>query len=424
MSHSPGTTAIDWAKAAYAKLGVDVDAVLVAMQKISLSIPCWQGDDVGGFEHTGAALSGGGIAVTGAFPGKARCPDELRQDAEFAFGLIPGKHRFNLHAIYGDFSRGFLDRDAITIQNFEPWIAWASRIGIALDFNPTLFSHPKAADNFTLTHPNDAIRSFWIEHVKHCRTIAAEIGRRLGSPCVNNLWIPDGFKDLPVDRIGYRQRLVDSLDVIYKEKLPANCVRDSVEGKLFGIGAESFTVGSHDFYLGYAVKNGLMLCMDTGHFHPTESVADKISSTLLCMDEILIHMSRPVRWDSDHVCILDESVTTIAEEIVRAEAISRVHVALDYFDGSINRVGAWVIGARSVLKAFLMALLQPHSILKEMERSGKYFERLALLEELKSMPWGAVWNQFCKINHVPRGNKWIAAVSKYERDVQAPRSRT
>eukprot|EP01105_Mastigella_eilhardi_P013337 TRINITY_DN3033_c0_g2_i1.p1 TRINITY_DN3033_c0_g2~~TRINITY_DN3033_c0_g2_i1.p1 ORF type:complete len:418 (+),score=129.35 TRINITY_DN3033_c0_g2_i1:577-1830(+) len=407
---------------AYAEIGVDVNRALDLLDKVSLSIPCWQGDDVGGFEHPNASLvPGAGIQATGSFPGKARTLAELRDDARFAFSLIPGKnHRFNLHAIYGDFGT-FADRDAIVPTHFQSWIEWAKSAGIALDFNPTLFSHPKASSNFTLSSKDPAIRSFWIEHVKKCRRIAAEIGKQQGSPCVNNLWIPDGFKDTPVDRAGHRNLLKESLDAIYAEQLPKDQVLDAVEGKLFGIGAEAYTVGSHDFYLGYAARSGVMLCMDTGHFHPTESVADKVSAVLPYVNGLLLHMSRPLRWDSDHVVVLNDEVAAVAEEVTRADAWDRIHIALDFFDASINRVGAWVIGARAVQKALLLAFLQPRAILLQHEEHGRFFERLALLERLKAMPWGAVWDRFCERSGVPSEAKWADSVSQYEHDVLTKR---
>ncbi len=398
----------------YSELGVDVEGCIKQLEAISLSIHCWQGDDVSGFETPDAKLGGGGILATGNYPGRARSLPELQEDYVFALSLIPGQHRVNLHAIYGDFSKGFVERDAITIENFQSWVDWAYERNLGIDFNPTLFSHPKAESGFTLSSRDKGTREFWIEHVQRCREISSKIGKQLKNPVIHNLWIPDGSKDIPVDRMGHRSLLKESLDDIFSKKFPQNTMKDALEGKLFGLGSESFVVGSHDFYLSYAIKNGLILTMDTGHYHPTESVADKISSILPFTNEILLHISRGVRWDSDHVVILTDELVQLAEELVRRRAIDKVHLALDFFDASINRIGAWVIGARAVLKSLLYALLQPWEMLLEYEESGKNFQRLALLEELKSLPFGVIWDNYCQKMNVPVGRAWIGKVEDYE----------
>ncbi|HMF29953.1 MAG TPA: L-rhamnose isomerase [Candidatus Lokiarchaeia archaeon] len=401
----------------YAELGVDTGQALQQLQAISISLHCWQADDVGGFERTGGKLEGGGLQVTGNYPGKPRNIAEIRQDLEKVFSLIPGKHRLNLHAIYGEFGDQEVDRNEITPEHFQGWVDWAKEQDLKLDLNPTPFSHPKAASNLTLSSKSPEIRDFWIEHVRRSREISNAIGSQLGSPCIHNIWIPDGIKDIPVDRAGYRQLLKEALDDIFSTKYPAAHVKDSLEGKLFGIGAESFTVGSHEFYLSYAVANQLMLTLDTGHYHPTESVADKISAILPFVPELLLHLSRGVRWDSDHVAILDEQLVQIAEEVVKCKALDRVHLATDYFDGSINRIAAYVIGVRAVQEAFLYALLEPWDLLREHEEQGRNFQRLAMLEEMKVMPFGAVWDYFCQQGNVPPGGAWIEEVEKYEKDV-------
>src|SRR4051812_33394945 len=390
--HATGAYAI--ARQHYADFGVDTDAALRRLATVSISLHCWQGDDVAGFENPDGPL-GGGIAATGNYPGKARTPDELRRDAAKALSLIPGTHRFNLHAFYGEFGARRVDRDAIGPEHFAAWIDWAKSLGIGLDFNPTLFSHPKAADNFTLSHPDKAIRSFWIHHAAACRRIGAAMGKALGTPCVTNAWIPDGMKDTPVDRVGPRQRLTESLDAIFEEKLDPACIRDAVEGKLFGLGCESYTVGSHEFYLAYAMSRRILYTLDTGHYHPTETITDKISAILMCLPEILLHVSRGVRWDSDHVVVLDDHLDAIGQELVRGGFLSRTHIGLDYFDASINRVAAWVIGTRNTLKAVLKAMVEPIGLLRSCEEAGDYTGRLALQEEIKGLPWGAVWDQYC-----------------------------
>lgn len=398
----------------YAALGVNTERALKALAKIPISLHCWQGDDVGGFENVGSTL-GGGLAVTGNYPGKARTPDELRADLEKALSLIPGQHRVNLHAMYGEFGGKKVDRDEIEVAQFKNWIAWAKANGLGLDFNPTCFAHPKAADGFTLSHRNKGIRQFWIEHCRRSREIGAAMGNALGTPCVTNVWVPDGFKDTPADRQSPRERLAAALDEVFKKPLPAKHNLDSVEGKLFGIGAESCTVGSHEFYLGYAITRRKLLCLDAGHFHPTESIADKISSVLLYMPEILLHVSRGVRWDSDHVVTFTDDLQGIAREVIASDHAHRVHLGLDYFDASINRIAAWVIGTRNLQKALLLALLEPPAI-RAAELAGDTTARLALQEESKSLPFGAVWDYFCESKGVPVGEAWLAEVLGHERD--------
>ncbi len=400
----------------YADLGVDTEKVIEKLKNIPISIHCWQGDDVGGFERPNAEIMGGGIQATGNFPGKARTASELRQDFEKALSVIPGNHRFALHASYGEFGGKMVDRDEITLEHFQGWIDWAKKTDLKLDFNCTLFSHPKAGDGFTLSNKSEEIRAFWIEHVKRCREISAEMGKQLGYQCIHNIWIPDGMKDIPVDRAGHRMLLKESLDTILEKEYPESHLLDSLEGKLFGIGSESYVVGSHEFYLSYAITNRTLLTIDTGHFHPTELVGDKISAILPFVKGLLIHVSRGVRWDSDHVVILSDDLIQLAEEIVRSRAMDRIHIALDFFDASINRVAAWVIGTRSTQKAILYALLQPWDILREYEEEGKYFQRLALLEELKTLPFGSVWDVFCFQNDVPVGKAWIKEIEQYEID--------
>ena len=406
------------AREQYAALGVDTEAALAKLATVPVSLHCWQGDDVGGFEHTGSEL-GGGLAVTGNYPGKARTPAELRSDLEQVLALLPGKHRLNLHACYGEFGGQKVDRDQIEIRHFQGWIDWAKQNGLGLDFNPTCFAHPLAADGFTLTHRDPAVRAFWIEHAKRCRRIADAMGRALGTPAVTNVWIPDGLKDLPADRLAPRQRLAAALDEVFAEPLANNL--DAVESKLFGIGSESYVAGSFEFYLGYAASRRKLLCLDAGHFHPTETIVDKISSVLLWVPEILLHVSRGVRWDSDHVVILDDPLLGIAQELVRGDFLGRTHVGLDFFDASINRVAAWAIGARSMLKALLIAMLEPTATLRDLEAGGDFTGRLAMMEELKTMPFGAVWDQCCERAGVPVGAAWLEEVRRYEREVLAKR---
>ena len=401
------------AKEKYAELGINTDEALIKLDSIPVSIQCWQGDDVSGFENPDGKLTGG-IQATGNYKGKARTPDELRKDLEKAFTLIPGKKRVNLHAIYLETNDEKVDRDEIGPEHFENWVSWAKKNNLGLDFNPTLFSHYKSSDGFTLSHPDKGIRDFWIEHVKRCRRISECFGKELGTPSIMNIWIPDGFKDIPADRLGPRERLKDSLDKALSEKIDRKYHLDAVESKVFGIGSESYVVGSHEFYMGYAIKNNLALCLDSGHFHPTETISNKISAISLFIDQILLHVSRPVRWDSDHVIILDDELVSIAKEIVRGNLLNRVHIGLDYFDASINRIAAWTIGTRNMLKALLIALLEPGDMLKKSEIEFDFTERLAMLEELKTYPWQAVWDYYCFISGVPVGMEWLKEVKTYE----------
>ena len=409
------------AKARYAALGVDTDKALKQLAGIPVSIHCWQGDDVGGFESAGQEL-GGGLAVTGNYLGKARTPDELRADFEQALSVIPGRHRLNLHACYAEMDGQKVDRDELSVAQFKNWIAWARSIKIGLDFNPTFFAHPKVVGGVTLSSSNKSTRQFWIEHGIRCREIGAGIGKALGNTCLNNFWIPDGMKDTPADRRGPRERLVESLDAIFKKKIDGKLNVDSVEPKLFGIGAESYTPGSHEFYLGYAVSRQILLTLDAGHYHPTEGIADKISSALCYLPEIALHVSRGVRWDSDHVVTLTDDLQAIAQEIVWGDYTRRVRIGLDYFDASINRVAAWVIGSRNMLKALLLALVAPIAKLREYETEGDYTSRLALMEDAKLLPAGAVWDYYCAREGVPVGEAWLAEIKNYERTVLAKRS--
>lgn len=404
------------AKERYSELGVNTDAVIGEFSKIAVSLHCWQGDDVGGFEHT-ESQSTGGIQATGNYPGRARNADELRQDMEKVLSLIPGKHRINLHAMYAETDGKKVERDELTYEHFSRWLDWAKERGIGIDFNPTCFAHPLADSGFTLSHKDKSIREFWIRHCVACRKIGEYFGRELNNPCVTNIWIPDGFKDLPVDRRSPRERLKESLDTILSAPVDTRWNKDSVESKLFGIGSECYVVGSHEFYLGYAVEKKILLCLDMGHFHPTESVADKVSAVLLYVPEILLHISRGVRWDSDHVVIVNDDVVALMEEIIRGGYLPRVHIGLDFFDASINRICAWVIGARSVLKALLKAMLDPINKLRALEESGDYSSRLALLETVKTLPWGSVWDYYCTKNNVPVDTEWLEIVKNYEREV-------
>ncbi len=400
----------------YAAIGIDVEKVLEQLQGVQLSLHCWQADDVTGFESTGELT--GGIQATGNYPGKARNIDELRADVLKAASLIPGNHRLNLHEIYGDFGGKFVDRDQVEPEHFESWMQWAEENGMKLDFNSTSFSHPKSGD-LTLSNPDEGIRNFWIEHTKRCRAVAEEMGKRQGDPCIMNLWVHDGSKDITVNRMKYRALLKDSLDQIFFTEYQN--MKDCIESKVFGIGLESYTVGSNDFYIGYAAQNQKIITLDTGHFHLTESVADKVSSMLLYVPELMLHVSRPVRWDSDHVTIMNDDTLDLCKEIVRCDALDKVHVGLDYFDASINRIGAYVIGSRATQKCMLQALLEPLYLLREYEANGQGFERLALLEECKSLPWNAVWDMFCLKNNVPVGESFIAEVQKYEAEVTSKR---
>jgi L-rhamnose isomerase len=406
----------NWAKEQYAAYDVDAEQALKTLEQTPISLQCWQGDDVGGFEQESSELTGG-IQVTGNYPGKARTLTQLRQDLDQAYSLIPGKHRLNLHACYADLGGKKVERNAYNISHFASWVDWAKERNLGLDFNPTYFSHPLSADGFTLSHRDPTIRKYWIEHGIACRHIAAEMGQALGKPVITNVWIPDGYKDTPVNRKQHREWLEQSLDALFAESLnPAFC-RDAVESKLFGIGSESCVIGSHEFYMGYAVKNQKILCLDAGHFHPTETLADKISSTLQFVPEVLLHTSRGVRWDSDHVVILDDSTKALMEEVVRGEYLERVHIGLDFFDASINRIAAWVIGTRSTQKALLQALLEPREKLRTVETSGDYTSRLALLETAKTLPLGIVWDEYCRRHNVPAGLDWLKVVKGYEKDV-------
>lgn len=405
------------ARQQYAELGVDAEKAMERLSRIAISLHCWQGDDVGGFERC-EGVGSGGILATGAYPGKARTADELRADLKKALGLIPGRHRVNIHAMYAETGAGEkVERNELGLEHFAGWIDWAKENNLGMDFNGTFFSHPKAESGFTLSSGDEGTRRFWVEHGIVCRKIGAHIGKKLGTPCVTNLWIPDGFKDIPVDRKGPRVRLKKSLDEIFAKKISRKFLLDAVESKLFGIGSESYVVGSHEFYMGYAIENKLLLCLDAGHFHPTEIISDKISSVLTFLDEILLHVSRGVRWDSDHVVILSDELRAIAEEIVRGGYLERVHIALDFFDASINRVSAWVTGTRCMLKALLIALLEPTAKLRKLETGGDYTSRLAVLEEIKGLPFGAVWDYYCRRQDVPSGLDWLKEVKDYEASV-------
>ena len=405
------------AKAQYAEMGVDTDSVITELDKIVISMHCWQTDDVGGFEKEGAELGGGGIQATGNFPGKAKTIAQMRADLEKVMSLVPGKQRLNLHASYGEFGNKFVDRNQIEIKHFQGWIDWAKKRKMGIDFNCTCFSHPLADGGFTLASKDPKIRKFWIEHVKRCRAIGAEMGKQLGTPTIHNIWIPDGMKDTPIDRYVFRKILKKSLDEILSLKYPKKYLKDSVESKLFGIGSEAMVVGSHDFYLGYALKNNTLITLDNGHFHPTEQIGDKISAILQFADEILLHMTRGVRWDSDHVATFNDEILLIAHEIVRSKVLDRVNIGLDYFDASLNRIGAYVVGIRSVQMAFLFALLEPNKLLLGYEEKERNFERLATLELLKSKPFGAVYDYYCMKNKVATGQDYIDEIIKYEKNV-------
>jgi L-rhamnose isomerase len=424
MSRSPNDqqleSAYTLAKDRYTAIGVDVDAALAALKTIPISLHCWQGDDVGGFEDPDRGL-GGGIMATGNYPGKARTVAELRNDLDKAYSLIPGDHRLNLHAIYLDTDTK-VERNEIQPEHFAGWVDWAKTNHHGIDFNPTCFSHPLADDGFTLAHPDKGVRDFWIEHCIASREVGAYFGRELGTPCITNVWIPDGYKDTPADRLAPRQRLKDALDKVFKKPLDPAHNLDAVECKLFGLGSESYVVGSHEFYLGYAVANQTLLCLDAGHFHPTETISDKISSVLLYVPELLLHVSRGVRWDSDHVVTLTDDLQAIMQEIVRGGFLPRVHIGLDFFDASINRVAAWTIGTRNALRALLMALLEPHDLLRQYENEGNFTARLALLEALKGLPFGAVWDWYCQQEGVPVGMAYMDEIVSYEKEVLSKRT--
>lgn len=402
------------AKEAYAKVGVDTDAVLEKLANVKISMHVWQGDDVKGF-LSDAELSGG-ISVTGNHPGVAKNPDQLRQDLEKAYSLIPGKHKLNLHAIYLDTNEQ-VDLDQIEPKHFEKWVAWAKEQGLGLDFNPTFFSHPMFKDGFTLASPDKEVRDFWIEHGKRARKIAAYFGEELGQVAVNNFWVPDGYKDNPIDRYTPRKRLMESLDAIFEEDFNPEYTLDAVESKLFGLGAEAYTVGSHEFYMGYGLTRNKLICLDAGHFHPTEVISNKLSSLALFGEGLLLHVSRPVRWDSDHVVIMDDELQEIGKELVRNDLLAKTHIGLDFFDATINRVAAWVIGTRNTQKALLKGMLEPTEKLKEIELAGDFTTRLVMTEELKDFPFADVWNYYCEINNVPVGLDWYKEAQSYEHNV-------
>lgn len=407
------------AKAQYATLGVDVDKALKQLNEVSISIQCWQSDDVIGFENPDGELSGG-IQTTGNYPGKARSIDELKQDIEQVIKLVPGTHRLSLHAIYGDFGGKFVDRDELEPKHFQTWIDWAKKVGIKLDFNATFFSHPKSG-NYSLSSFDPEIRNFWKNHLRACRRIAAEIGRQQGSTCVHNIWVHDGEKDKTVSRYEHRRLLKESLDEVLAEKIDPKYMIDCVECKLFGIGSESYVVGSHEFYMGYAVKNNMALTLDAGHFHPTEGIADKISAVLQYVPQVTLHVSRPERWDSDHVVILDDALLGLTQELVRSGQMGRINVGLDFFDASINRIGAYVVGIRSTQKALLQALLEPTEKLRDYEKQDKNFQRMAYLEELKGMPWNTLYNYYCQEQGVAVGEDYINVIEDYENKVTSKR---
>lgn len=403
------------AKKLYGQHGIDVDRVLEKLNQIKVSMHCWQGDDVRGFLNRDQELTGG-ISVTGNYPGAARTPGELRADLEKALSLIPGKHKVNLHAIYADTDEK-VELDKLEPKHFQNWVKWAKEQGLGLDFNPTCFSHENSKDGFTLSHPDPEIRRFWIDHCKASRKIGAYFGEQLGQTCVTNVWVPDGFKDNPVDRMAPRRRLKESLDEIFAEPINPTYNLDAVESKLFGLGSEAYVVGSHEFYMGYGLQNDKLICLDAGHFHPTEVISNKLSSLALFADGILLHVSRPMRWDSDHVVILDDELLEIGRELVRNDLLGKTHIGLDFFDASINRVAAWVIGTRNTIKALLRAMLEPVDALRQAELEGDYTTRLAMTEEFKSYPFGAVWDYYCEQQGVPVREAWLSEVKQYEREV-------
>ena len=409
------------AKARYAEIGVDTDAALKKLQDVKISMHCWQGDDVKGFLNPDGELTGG-IMATGDYPGAAHTPEQLRQDIEKAFSLIPGKHKLNLHAIYLDTDEP-VDLNEIEPKHFEKWAKWANEQGVGLDFNPTFFSHPMMKDGMTLAHPDQDVRDFWIEHGKRSRKIAEYLGKETGQTCINNFWMPDGMKDNPIDRYSPRKRMMESLDEIFTEELNEEYTQEAVESKLFGLGAEAYTVGSHEFYMGYGLTRDKLICLDAGHFHPTEVISNKLSSLALFSKGIMLHVSRPVRWDSDHVVIMDDELQEIGKEIVRNDLLAKTNIGLDFFDATINRVAAWVVGTRNTQKALLKAMLEPIENLKEMELELDYTKRMALTEELKDFPYADVWNYFCEQNNAPVGMNWYEEVMNYERDILATREK-
>ncbi|NLK06985.1 MAG: L-rhamnose isomerase [Spirochaetales bacterium] len=410
------------AKSRYARYGVDTDSVLDQLAKIPISIHCWQGDDVGGFERPDSQLAGGGIQTTGNHPGKAKTIEQLRLDIEKVLTLVPGSHRLNLHASYGEFGSTFVDRDQIEEKHYQGWVDWSRKVGLPLDFNGTFFSHPLADDGYTLASKDERIRRFWIEHAKRCRKIAAWIGEQQGSPCILDTWVPDGAKNYTVDKFGYRSILKESLDEIFETEYDADLMRDALETKLFGIGSEAFVVGSHEFYMNYAARNNKMLCIDMGHFHTEEDISDKLSSILLFDDEILLHVSRPMHWDSDHVVLFNDKVKMVAEELVRSGKLENSHIGLDFFDASINRIGAWVTGVRAMRKALLFALLQPIDLLIEYEEGGNGYGTMSLLELQNVLPFGQVWDEFCSRHNVPLEDDLIDIISAYEKTVLKERT--
>jgi L-rhamnose isomerase len=414
-------TAYSLALDSYNAIGVDVPRALSALEKFPLSLQCWQGDDVTGFEPKATIASSGGIQSTGNYPGRATTPEELRADLDKALSFIPGKHRLNLHSIYAETKGKTVERDRLGPEHFQGWIDWAKDRKMGIDFNPTFFSHPKADTGFTLSSKDKKVRDFWVRHGIACREISEHIGKELGSPCIMNIWIPDGFKDVPVDRKSPRERLKKSLDEILKAPMDTRYVKESLESKLFGLGSEACVIGSHEFYLGYALANKKMICFDTGHYHPTEVVSDKISSTLEFVDELLLHISRPVRWDSDHIVVFDDELKAICQEIVRGGYLGRVHIGMDFFDASVNRIAAWVIGARNILKGLCYALLEPTDRMRKMEDAGDYTARLVMQEKLKSMPFGAIWSHYCQEHGVPEVGGWFEELRTYERKVQLKR---
>lgn len=409
------------AKLKYQSIGVDTEKVLAAIDQVKISMHCWQGDDVKGFMNPEGELTGG-ISVTGNYPGAARTPAELRQDLEKAYSLIPGKHKLNLHAMYLD-TEETVDLNQIEPRHYQKWVEWAKKLGLGIDFNPTFFSHPMLKDGFTLASPEEEVRQFWIEHGKRARKISAYFGEELGQTSVNNFWVPDGFKDNPIDRLAPRRRLMESLDEIFQEEFDKSVTLDAVESKLFGLGAESYTVGSHEFYMGYGITRNKVICLDAGHFHPTEVISNKLSALSLFSNDILLHVSRPVRWDSDHVVIMDDELMEIARELVRNDLLGRTHVGLDFFDGTINRIAAWVIGTRNTQKALLKAMLEPIEELKALEKTGDFTSRLAFIEELKDFPFADVWNYYCQSQGVPTGMAWLEEVKKYEAEILVKRAK-
>ncbi|OTO77343.1 MULTISPECIES: L-rhamnose isomerase [unclassified Enterococcus] len=407
------------AKEKYASIGVDTDAVLEKLSNVKISMHCWQGDDVKGFLTPDGELTGG-IMATGNYPGAAHTPDQLRQDLEKAYSLIPGKHKLNLHAIYLDTDE-IVDLNEIEPKHFEKWVEWAKEQGVGLDFNPTFFSHPMMKDGMTLAHPDKEVRDYWIEHGKRARKIAEYMGKEIGQICIDNFWMPDGMKDNPIDRFSPRKRMMESLDEIFSEEINEEYTQDAVESKLFGIGAEAYTVGSHEFYMGYGLTRDKLICLDAGHFHPTEVISNKLSSLALFSKGIMLHVSRPVRWDSDHVVIMDDELQEIGKELVRNDLLGKTNIGLDFFDATINRIAAWVIGTRNTQKSLLKAMLEPIAELKEAEQEFDFTKRLAYTEELKDFPYADVWNYFCEINNAPVGMEWYEEVMQYEKDVQLKR---